>query len=155
MVAEGGDGLAGGGVEGDQTGVYGGDEKAAVVITNPGGYAAIREIAPARLLIHLRIESPLLLAGLRLQGNHAAKRSGDEERVVRKKRCGFKGRLFASQPPFGTCIHVTGMERPGDGELIHVGTINACQRRILRAIVDLGVSRRPGRQGDQQRSQRR
>ena len=156
MVAEGLDRLAGGGVERDQTGVNGREKEAArFAVFNPGGHAAIREIAPARLCIRVRIEGPLLLAGLRLQGNHAAKRGGDEEGVIRKKRGRFEGRLFAPQTAFGTRIHVAGVEGPGDGKLIHVGAINACQRRILRAIVDLGAGNRAGRQGDQQSCQRR
>ena len=133
VVAEALDGMAGAGVDGDQTAIDGGEKDAALARSrDPQGNAAVGEVSITGVFLHFGVVSPLELAGRGIEREDAAERRRQIESAIDIQGRGFEGGGAATRGRIG----IAGAVGPGDFELRDVGASDLLEgRKALAAGV--------------------
>lgn len=110
----------------------------------PSGNAAVdKAVAIIAIEVDLRIVSPALHAGFRVESHNAIESGGEIESAVYKKRCGLEAAALSATAGFGNVARVEG---PGDFEGGHVFAIDLSERGVAHAACVVTVIR-PGIDG--------
>jgi hypothetical protein len=114
VIAEGLDGTAGAGVDGDETRVDAGEEDAALAGSRlPEGDAAVGEVAVSGVLLDFGVVGPADGSGRGVEREDAAERRGEVEGAIDIERRGFECGGTSARGSVG----VAGAVGPGDFEL--------------------------------------
>src|SRR5262249_42836656 len=118
------------GVERDQAAVERAEQDAAIaaVFTLPVGNAAMLKIFARLSAALLRIELPDFCAGLRVEGDDAARRCGEIEDAINDERRGFKGRDVVTVGGVAGTVHFAGVVGPYALKQLHIVTVDLRER---------------------------